>query len=123
LSAAVVFPVLAWGFSLTWGVRLGIGLALVYCLVVGETVACALWRRYLAMIVASAFRLPPAPARCLQRMCSLGFLRVAGISYQFRHDDLLRHFAYSHDVRDHFLRSRQRRIRLGRPGRSRYPIE
>jgi hypothetical protein len=123
LSAAVVFPALAWGFSQTWGPRLGIGLALVYCLVVGETVGCALWRRYLAMIVSSAPRLPPAPARCLQRMCSLGFLRIAGISYQFRHDDILRHFAYGHDVRDHLVRSRRRGVRADRSGGSRRAVE
>lgn len=123
LSAAVVFPALAWGLSLTWGPRLGIVLALAYCLVVGETVACALWRRYLAMIITSTFRLPPAPARCLQRMCSLGFLRVAGISYQFRHDDILRYFAYGYDVRDHFLRSKRRRARADPSSGSRRVIE
>ena len=69
LSAAVVFPALAWGFSQSWGTWPGIGLAFAYCLVVGETVACALWRRYLAMIIASTARLPPAPARSLHRMC------------------------------------------------------
>ncbi|MEU1241097.1 hypothetical protein ABZ388_12145 [Micromonospora parva] len=105
LSAAVMFPILAWGFSLQWGVLLGVPLALLYCAVVGETVACALWRRYVAMIVAAAFRLPLAPARFLQRMCGLGFVRVAGIAYQFRHDELLRYFANTYDVRDHFRRS------------------
>jgi hypothetical protein len=123
LSAAVVFPALAWGFSLTWGPRLGIGLASVYCLVVGETVACALWRRYLAMIVASILRLPPAPAHCLRRTCSHGFLRVAGISYQFRHDDLLYYFAYHHDVRDHFRRSMRRGARTGPSGGSRHSVQ
>ncbi|MDQ7908544.1 NACHT domain-containing protein [Phytohabitans sp. ZYX-F-186] len=107
LSALVVLPALAWGFSLTWGPWWGTGLAVVYCLVVGETVACALWRRYLAMIVASRLRLPLTPAGSLQRMCSLGFLRVAGISYQFRHDDILRHFAYSYDVRVHLRQARR----------------
>jgi len=99
LSAAVAFPVLAAGFSITWGVGFGIGAALVYCLVVGETVACALWRRYLAMIMASAFRLPLAPARCLRRMHALGHLRIAGMSYQFRHDDVLRYFAQRDGLR------------------------
>jgi hypothetical protein len=45
------------------------------------------------MIVASAFRLPPAPAHFLERMHAQGHLRIAGMSYQFRHDDLLRYFA------------------------------
>lgn len=98
-SAAVVFPVLAAGFSITWGARFGVGAALVYCLLVGETVACALWRRYLAMIIASAFRLPFAPARCMKRMHSLGHLRIAGMSYQFRHDDVLRYFAQRDGLR------------------------
>lgn len=92
-SAAVVFPILAAGFSITWGVGFGVAAALVYCLVVGETVACALWRRYLAMIIASAFRLPLTPAQYFKRMHDLGYLRIAGTSYQFRHDDVLRYFA------------------------------
>lgn len=104
-SAAVVFPVLAAGFSATWGVRFGIGAALVYCLVVGETVACALWRRYLAMIIASAFRLPPDPAQCLKRMHALGLLRIAGMSYQFRHDGVLRYFAQRDGLRGGSVRN------------------
>ncbi len=92
-SAAAVFPLLALGFSATWGRWLGSMAALAYCLIVGETVACALWRRYLAMIIASAFTLPPDPAHCLKRMHALGHLRIAGVSYQFRHDDVLRYFA------------------------------
>jgi NACHT domain-containing protein len=107
-SAAVVFPVLAAGFSSTWGVGFGIGAALVYCLVVGETVACALWRRYLAMIIASVFRLPPAPARCLKRMHALGHVRIAGISYQFRHDDVLRYFAQRDGLRARTIWNRRR---------------
>ncbi|MCX5117885.1 NACHT domain-containing protein [Micromonospora sp. NBC_00362] len=106
LSAAVVCPAVVWGFSYTWGLWPGAVLGIGYCVIVGETVACALWRRYLAMIVASAFRMPPAPARCLQRMCAFGFLRPAGISYQFRHDDLLSHFAHRHDAREHLSRVR-----------------
>ncbi len=50
-SAAAVFPVLAAGFTATWGYQRGIPAAFVYCLVVGGTVACALWRRYVAMII------------------------------------------------------------------------
>jgi NACHT domain len=98
-SALAAFPVLAAGFSVTWGDRTGVTAALIYCLVVGETVACALWRRYLAMIVASRLRLPPAPGRCFERMHSLGHLRIAGMSYQFRHDDILRYFAQREGLR------------------------
>lgn len=98
-SAMAVLPMLAAGFSATWGVRFGIVAAFAYCLVVGETVACALWRRYLAMIIASAFRLPPDPGRCLKRMHTLGLLRIAGMSYQFRHDDILRYFAHRDGLR------------------------
>jgi hypothetical protein len=98
-SAMAVFPVLAVGFTATWGARFGIVAAFAYCLVVGETVACALWRRYLAMIIASAFRLPPDPARFLKRMHTLGHLRIAGMSYQFRHDDVLRYFAQRDGLR------------------------
>lgn len=98
-SAAAAFPLLALGFSATWGTRLGIVAALAYCLIVGETVACALWRRYLAMIIASAFTLPPDPAHFLKRMHALGHLRIAGVSYQFRHDDVLSYFANRDSLR------------------------
>lgn len=93
LAAWTLFPLLAVAFSATWGGPWGTAAAAVYCLLVGETVACALWRRYLAMIVASAFRLPPSPARCLARLHRLGLVRAAGLSYQCRHDDVLAHFA------------------------------
>ena len=73
--------------------------ALVYCFTVGGTVACALWRRYLAMIITSAFRLPLAPALCLRRMHAAGHLRVAGTSYKFRHDDFLRYFGQREGLR------------------------
>lgn len=92
-SAAAAFPLLALGFKATWGTQLGIMTTLAYCLIVAETVACALWRRYLAMIIASAFTLPPDPAHFLKRMHALGHLRIAGVSYQFRHDDVLSYFA------------------------------
>jgi hypothetical protein len=101
-SAAVVFPVLAAGFSATWGFRIGLAAAFVYCLVVGETVACALWRRYLAMIIASLLRLPPDPAHCLERMHARGHLRIAGMSYQFRHEAFRRYFAQRHGLRGHW---------------------
>lgn len=92
-SAAAVFPLLAAGFTSTWGFKIGVLAALVYCVVVGGTVACALWRRYLAMIISSLFMLPPDPARFLERMHKLGHLRIAGVSYQFRHDSFRRYFA------------------------------
>jgi NACHT domain len=98
-SAAAVFPILAAGFSSTWGAGPGIAAAFGYCLIVGETVACALWRRYLAMIIASAFKLPLAPAHCLERMRVVGHMRIAGRSYQFRHDDVLHYFAQRHGLR------------------------
>jgi NACHT domain len=110
-SAAAAFPLLALGFSATWGTRLGIVAALAYCLIVGETVACALWRRYLAMIIASALTLPPDPGHCLKRMHDLGHLRIAGMSYQFRHDDVFRYFAN----RDGFRRAGSRAALLDGP--------
>jgi hypothetical protein len=60
-SALAVFPVLALGFTHTFGIKLGLILAAVYCLIVGETVASALWRRYLAMILPRPIWLPPFP--------------------------------------------------------------
>jgi hypothetical protein len=93
MAAWAVMPLLAVGFSATWGGWWGTAIAAVYCFVVGETVACALWRRYLAMNIASALRFPPSPARSLGRLHRLGMVRVAGLSYQCRDDDLLEHFA------------------------------
>lgn len=122
LSAAVAFPMLAWGFTQTWGFPVATVAAGIYCVIVGETVACALWRRYLAMIVASAFRLPPAPNRCLRRMSRLGFIRVAGISYQFRHDELIDYFARGHDPREHYDRQ-VRHYAVARHVRRRTPVE
>ena len=66
-SAAVMFPVLAAGFSVTWGLDLVLE-PHSSSLVVGETAGSALWRRYLAMKIPSKFRLPLAPAHCLKRM-------------------------------------------------------
>jgi hypothetical protein len=85
-------PLLTLAFEQTWGLGWGAGIALVYCAVVGETVACALWRRYLAMAIASGLRLSPTPRATLRRMHQYGFVRVAGLSYQFRHDELLDYF-------------------------------
>jgi hypothetical protein len=49
------------------------------------------------MIAASAFRLPLSPARCFARLHRLGPVRVAGVSYQCRHDDVLAYFATRRD--------------------------
>jgi hypothetical protein len=93
LAAWSVFPILALGFSGSLGPIAGPVIAACYVFVTGETVGCALWRRYVAMNIASVGRLPFAPAHCFARLHRLGFVRVAGRSYQFRHDDLLTHFA------------------------------
>lgn len=92
-AAWTLLPLLALAFTQTWGLWWGCGLAVAYCAIVGETVACALWRRYLAMVLASCLRLSPTPRLTLRRMHALGFMRVAGVSYQFRHDELLAYFA------------------------------
>lgn len=92
LSAWVVFPAIAAGFGASWGIA-GFAAAILYCLVVGETVGSALWRRYLAMYLSAPMSLPPAPNRLLSSMAKLGFVRAAGLSYQFRHDDVRDYFA------------------------------
>lgn len=48
LAAWTLFPLLAIGFSTSWGLLWGTLAAAAYCGTVGEIVACALWRRYLA---------------------------------------------------------------------------
>lgn len=85
-------PLLSLAFAQTWGLLWGPSFALLYCAVVGETVGCALWRRYLAMAITSGTRLSPTPRATLRQMHDYGFVRVAGLSYQFRHDELLEYF-------------------------------
>jgi hypothetical protein len=92
LSALAAVPVLALGFYQSWGWT-GVVLAVLYGALVGQTVASALWRRYLAMIIASAARLPAFPGRFLKRMRREGLMRVAATAYQFRHDDVRTFFA------------------------------
>ncbi|WP_425562117.1 NACHT domain-containing protein [Microlunatus spumicola] len=93
LSAIVVLPLLAAGFISTWGLRVGLVSALLYCLLVGELVASALWRRYVALIISSPLSVPLRPAAMLRRNSRLGLTRPSGLAYQFRHDDVRDHFA------------------------------
>jgi hypothetical protein len=92
LSAWVVFPLLATGFGAAWGL-VGVPIAAAYCLIVGESVASALWRRYLAMIIARPARLPASPKDLFERSCRSGLMRRVGLAYQFRHDDIRDYFA------------------------------
>jgi hypothetical protein len=92
-AAWTLAPLLSVAFAQSWGWRTGTVLAVVYCTAVGETVGCALWRRYLAMIIASRLRLTPTPGATLERLHRIGLVRAAGLAYQLRHEDLLKHFA------------------------------
>jgi hypothetical protein len=95
LAAWAVFPALTLGFTSTWGVGRGVAASFAYCLVVGETAASAVWRRYLALCLSSPIRLSLRPGHVLDRAVQLGLVRTAGLSYQFRHDGLLDYFSSS----------------------------
>lgn len=94
VAALVAFPVIAVAFvnSLGWGY--GLLVTAVYCALVGETVASALWRRYLALCLSRPLA-GITPSRALARAYDLGLLRSAGLSYQFREDELVEFFAGS----------------------------
>lgn len=97
LAAAAVCPALILAFTSTWGVGRGLAAAIGYCLIVGETVASAVWRRYVALCLSSPLRLSLRPGALLDRAVDLGLVRTAGLSYQFRHEGLLDYFATAPD--------------------------
>lgn len=85
-SAWILFPVLVFAFSYSFGPASGVLFAALYCLVVGETVASALWRRYLAMILCRPLSLPLQPRAFFESCKSAGLIRSSGLTYQFRHE-------------------------------------
>lgn len=88
LAAWIVFPVLLLGFASSYGSTIGSLAALSYAFLVGETVACALWRRYISMILAAPIRCSPSPRRLFERAHRSGLMRVSSMAYQFRHDEI-----------------------------------
>jgi hypothetical protein len=93
-AAVVAFPAVTVAFVSSFGWGRGLLLTTVYCLVVGESVASALWRRYLALCLSRPLA-GITPVRALGRAYDLGLLRGAGLSYQFREDELMEFFASS----------------------------
>lgn len=94
LAAWTLLPVVAMAFASTWTLTVGVPLAIVYCLVVGETVASAVVRRYVATWLCQPLRLW-TPARLWRRAGELGLARSEGLTYRFRHEHLLDHLAAS----------------------------
>jgi hypothetical protein len=93
LAGIVAAPVVGLAFSTDLGLRNGLALGLLYGTAVGLTVASAIWRRYLAFLLATRGKLPLRLGRFLRTASDAGLLRVAGTGYQFRHADLQRWFA------------------------------
>lgn len=62
--------------------------AAVYGVVTGNTVASALWRRYISTILVAGHRIGVSPRLVLRRALKNGLMRSRGLSYQFRHDDV-----------------------------------
>jgi hypothetical protein len=59
-----------------------------YAVVAGLTVAEAPWRRYLALLLCTRGRLPWRLGQFLDWAYDAGLMRVSGIAYQFRHQEL-----------------------------------
>jgi hypothetical protein len=85
LSAA---PVIGLAFSMNLGASLGWVVGVAYAALVGLTVAEAPWRRYLALLICTRGKLPWRLGAFLDWTYEAGLLRVSGIAYQFRHDEL-----------------------------------
>lgn len=74
-----------------FGLGLGLALGLVFGLVVA-LIAYKAGLRYVFGVICAAVRgrLPWRPAAFCRWACDAGLLRVAGATYQFRHDELRR---------------------------------
>ena len=86
-ATLVTFPLVAVAFGFTFHPIRGVVLAAIYSWLVAETVACALWRRYLALCLTRVHRLI-TPVQTTRLGYRLGLLRATGLSYQFREEDL-----------------------------------
>lgn len=85
LSAA---PVIGLALSMNFGGSLGWATGVAYAALVGLTVAEAPWRGYLALLLCTRGKLPLRLGAFLDWAYEAGLLRVSGIAYQFRHDEL-----------------------------------
>jgi hypothetical protein len=83
-----VAPAAGLAFSLTVGKPAGWVIGIAYALVVGLTVAQAPWRRYLALLLTTRGKLPWRLGAFMDWSYKAGLLRISGIAYQFRHDEL-----------------------------------
>ena len=86
-ATLVTFPMVAVAFGSTLQPTTGVILAAIYSWVVAETVACALWRRYLALCLTRAAHLI-TPVQASRIGYRLGLLKATGLSYQFREENL-----------------------------------
>jgi hypothetical protein len=87
-AGLAVAPVAGLAFSINLGKPLGWSAGVAYAAAVGLTVAEAPWRRYLALLLCTRGKLPWRLGAFLDWAYAAGLLRVSGIAYQFRHDEL-----------------------------------
>jgi hypothetical protein len=87
-AGLAVAPAAGLAFSINFGKPLGWPAGVAYAAAVGLTVAQAPWRRYLALLLCSRGKLPWRLGAFLDWAYGAGLLRVSGIAYQFRHDEL-----------------------------------
>lgn len=90
-AAAAVIPLLSLGFAqLPWlsNCVAAVSAATIYSAIAGMTVASAPLRRYIAYVISSTGRRRTSRAKFLAESERVGLMRPAGISYQFRHDEL-----------------------------------
>lgn len=97
LGAAAFFPICALGLGqwLPWWASAAV--SAVYCGLVGLTVASAVWRRYVALLLCTRGTLPLRLRHFLRQAYAVGLLRQSGQAYQFRHLEFQRHFAQHED--------------------------
>lgn len=72
ISAWAMLPLFTVGLSVNYSLLASFVLAATYCLIVGETVGCALWRRYLATVLSAPISMPPSPNALFERARVLG---------------------------------------------------
>jgi hypothetical protein len=87
VAALGVSPAIGLAFSVNFGRPLGVVLGLIYGITVGSSIS-SLWRRYLVTLVLAHGRLPWRTAEFMEWAYEAGLLRISGVAYQFRHQEL-----------------------------------
>lgn len=87
VAALGVSPAIGLAFSVNFGRPLGVVLGLIYGITVGSSIS-SLWGRYLVTLVLAHGRLPWRTAEFMEWAYEAGLLRISGVAYQFRHQEL-----------------------------------